>query len=186
MNSPDMGLLSRIASGDQQAFGEIYDQYSAQVMGLLVRLLGQCAEAEDVLQEVFLQIWRSARQYDPERASPRVWIFLIARSRATDRLRRRQYHNSLPSVEPAEIQDPGSEIERSESAGQVREALQRLPESQRSAICLAFYGGHSYESVAREQEVPVGTVKTRIRLGMKQLRSILSKTLKAADHEAKS
>jgi RNA polymerase sigma-70 factor (ECF subfamily) len=180
MNSTDVQLLSRIAAGDQQAFGEFYDRQSSLVLGLLVRLLGNRADADDALQDVFWQVWRSAGQYDSQRASPKAWLCLIARSRATDRLRRRARQPARSVAEPVAFADPAQNLEQSESAVHVREALGELPEAQRSAICLAFYGGRSYDAVAREQQVPVGTIKTRIRLGMQQLRGILRRKLEVS------
>lgn len=175
MNSPDVLLLTQIAAGDRLAFETLYDRYAPQLQGLLLRILRDPADAEDTLQEVFLQVWRTAARFDAARASGKAWLFLIARSRATDRLRRRSATGGSLEGEPAAASDPRHELERVESAGALRTALAQLPEAQRSAICLAYYGGLTYESVAREQGVPVGTIKTRIRLGMQHLRALLSR-----------
>jgi RNA polymerase sigma-70 factor (ECF subfamily) len=180
MNS-DEQLLSQIAAGDSRAFGDFYDRYSAAALGLLSRLLGQRAEAEDVLQEVFLQVWRGARLFNHERASPKAWLFLIVRSRAIDRLRRRRREEIDLKREPVAGFDSTRELDHNESAEHLRKALEQLPEAQRSAICLAFYGGRTYEAVAREQQVPVGTIKTRIRKGMGRLRDILSTILEVGE-----
>lgn len=173
MNSLDVSLISRIAAGDRAAFGEFYDRYAPSIFGLLIRMLHDRAEAEDTLQEVFLQVWRTAVRFDPSRAGPKVWLFLIARSRGTDRLRRRPPVAGSVDDEPTVAAGPETHLERKEAAGVVRAALAELSDAQRSAICQAFYGGQSYEAVAQKEGVPVGTIKTRIRLGMRRLRDML-------------
>lgn len=174
MDSSDQQLLSRIAARDTAAFAEFYDRQAPRLLGWLLRWLGQRGDAEDVLQEVFWQIWSRAGQYDATRATPGVWLFLIARSRALDYLRQRRSSAGAPEgSEPAAAADPCAVLEQTEATQQVREALAQLPEEQRSAISLAFYGGLTYEQVAQRQEIPVGTAKTRIRLGMKRLRALL-------------
>lgn len=176
MTQSDSSILARIAAGDLESFGEFYDQYAPRVWGLLVRILGKTSDAEDVLQEVFWQVWKRAAHYDPERATPLAWLFMIARSRALDLLRRK----SLPSASTTDI-DPSIELNPADSLEQheqhlgIQEALARLPEDQRSAIQLAFYNGLTHEQVAERQQVPLGTAKTRIRLGIQRLRQILQK-----------
>ncbi len=170
----DQELLARIASGDREAFAAFYDRHAPRVLGLLVHLLHDRNEAEDLLQVTFFQVWSRAGQYDAARARPDVWLFLIARSRALDHLGRAR----PPVVEPAEDDlvtsaDPASALERTEASHKVREALAQLPEEQRSAITLAFFGGLTHQQVARHQALPLGTVKTRIRLGMNRLRGLL-------------
>jgi RNA polymerase sigma-70 factor (ECF subfamily) len=174
MNGSDQHLVSRIAEGDTDAFAAFYDRHVAAVFGLLLKLLGQRNDAEDVLQETFYQVWSRARQYDPARSDPRVWLLLIARSRALDHLRRRRIPAGTPGDGALVCEcDPAQLLEQLEAAQGLREALTRLPEEQRSAICLAFYGGLTHEEVARSQAVALGTVKTRIRLGMQRLRRLL-------------
>jgi len=177
MNSLDVSLISRTATGDRSAFAEFYDRYSSSILGLLIRMLHDRSEAEDTLQEVFLQVWRTASRFDASRASPKVWLFLIARSRATDHLRRRAPSAGPVDCEPTTMAGPESQLEKQEAAGVISAALAELPDAQRSAIFQAFYGGHSYEAVARLQGVPVGTIKTRIRLGMHHLRDMLRRKL---------
>ena len=174
MDRSNQELLTCMASGDVTAFTEFFDRHSPRVFSLLCKWLGQRGDAEDVLQETFWQVWTRAGQYDAARSLPEVWLVLIARSRALDYLRRHR-NGAAASLaqEPATLNDPGSDLERDESLRQLRTALADLPEEQRTAINLAFYGGLTHEQVARCQAVPLGTVKTRIRLGMKKLRSLL-------------
>jgi RNA polymerase sigma-70 factor (ECF subfamily) len=174
MECSDQQLVSRIASGDRGAFAEFYDRHAPAVLGLLVRLLGQRADADDVLQDAFLQVWRRAPQYDAGRSTPLGWLILIARSRALDYLRRRRPPNA-PAPETADVAlaDPADGLQWRETAGCVRAALKQLPKEQRSAIGLAFFAGLSHEQVARRLGVPLGTAKTRIRLGIQRLRALL-------------
>ncbi len=174
VETTDQQLLARIACGDRAAFGAFYDRHAADVLGLLVKLLRIHVEAEDVLQEAFWQVWCQAGRYDSGRSSPRVWLILIARSRAMDRMRkRRREPGGAPEGEPTTLVDAADEIQRGESTQLARDALARLPAEQGGAISLAFFGGLTHEQIAQVQGVPLGTVKTRIRLGMKRLREEL-------------
>jgi RNA polymerase sigma-70 factor (ECF subfamily) len=175
MESSDLHLLSRIASGDAGAFAAFYDRHAPVVLGLLVKMLGRRADAEDVLQETFWQVWRQAARYDPARSSPQGWLVLLARSRALDSLRRRRPAGEAPdAADRAADADPAHGLEQGEQARLVETALARLPEEQRRAIRLAFFGGLTHEQVAEQLAVPLGTAKTRIRLGMQRLRGLLA------------
>lgn len=171
----DLQLLSRVAGGDDGAFAALYDRYAARVLGFLVKLLRVRADADDVLQDTFYQVWSKAREYEPSRASPQSWLFLLARSRAIDLLRRRkrQEESVTPKTRAAPA-DPAVLFEEKDAGMRLRDALGKLTDQQRSAIQLAFYGGLTHEEVAARQSVPLGTVKTRIRLGMQRLRSLLA------------
>lgn len=174
MTETDQQLLSRIAAGDEAAFAVLYDRYAARVLGFLMRLLRRRADAEDVLQETFWQVWSKAADFRASRANPLSWLFLLARSRAIDSLRRRRRQDELPSPRPASPPDPAAVVEEQETGSRVRAALATLPEEQRDSILLAFYGGLTHEELAARQRAPLGTVKTRIRLGMQRLRGILA------------
>lgn len=175
MERSNQQLLARIAEGDRDAFAEFYDRHSPRVYRLLLKWLDGRPEAEDVLQEVFWQVWCRAGQYDPERAPPEAWLFLLARSRGTDFLRQHREQTALAHApEPASAHDPVRLIEQAELNEQVHRALAHLPEEQRSAIVLTFYVGLTHEQLARYQGVPLGTAKTRIRLGIERLRCLLS------------
>jgi RNA polymerase sigma-70 factor (ECF subfamily) len=174
MEGEDGELLRRMATGDSAALAAFYDRHAPRVLGLLVRLVADRAEAEDLLQQVFFEVWTRAGQFDPTRSSPTTWLLLIARSRGLDRARRRSVTVGLAGVaEPVTRAEVGAELERSETGQQVAAALARLPEEQRQAILLAFHGGLTHEEIARQLGLPLGTVKSRIRIGMQRLRELL-------------
>jgi RNA polymerase sigma-70 factor (ECF subfamily) len=163
-----------MADGETSALGMIFDRYGSRVLGLLVRYVRRREDAEDLLQATFCEAWRRAPSFDPGRSRLEAWLFLIARSRALDHLRsRRAVADELEKREPVFEHDPACEIERTETSDQLRDALLRLPDDQRRAIELAFYMGLTHDQIARKIDAPVGTVKTRIRLGMSRLRSLL-------------
>jgi RNA polymerase sigma-70 factor (ECF subfamily) len=179
-SAADEDLLRRIAGGSNEALATFYDRYSGLVWGLLRRMLGENGEAEEVLQEAFLQIWRDAGRYNPERATPRGWLFLIARSRALDRLRKRA---ALQRREEATAREESGRavaplgsrrLEHLESRRRVSSALERLPREQRRVIELAFFHGLSQTEIAARLGAPLGTVKSRALLGMKRLRQIFA------------
>jgi len=174
MDVSDQDLLRAIASGDRAAFGAFYDRHAPRVLGLLVRLVRHRADADEVLQDTFWQVWTQAGQYDPDRAAPQAWLVLIARSRAFDLLRRRA-RRTEPAIErePCRCHDAAGELAAAESSREVHAAVSRLPDEQRQAVWLAFFGGLTHDQIARQQGIPLGTVKTRIRLGMRRLREML-------------
>lgn len=132
------------------------------------------AAAEDVLQDAFLELWRRASQFDSARASGVGWLALIARSRALDQLRKRKPQSeSTGTFEHLSIPDAMPQLHERESAEATRQALERLPKEQRDAIVMSYYGGLSHQAIAHRTELPLGTVKTRIRLGMQRLRDAL-------------
>jgi RNA polymerase sigma-70 factor (ECF subfamily) len=179
----DEDLVRRTAAGEPDAFADLFDRHSPRVLGLLVKLLGSRGEAEEVLQEVFLQVWSRAADYDPRRAGVGGWLLLLARSRALDRIRSRRsrVHRERTAHEDA-VLDRGMRenpvgtrrLEAEERSSQVFSALGELPEEQRRAVELAFFEGLSHSQIARRMEAPLGTVKSRILLGMKKLRQTLS------------
>jgi RNA polymerase sigma-70 factor, ECF subfamily len=179
-DDPDVDLVRRIAGGCGDALGVFYDRYSSLVWGLLRRMLGESGEAEEVLQEAFLQVWRDADRFDPERASPRGWLLLIARSRALDRLRKRaaiQRREEALAQETAgrAVTPLGSRrLEHRERRRRIGSALDRLPREQRRVIELAFFHGLSQTEIAAHLGAPLGTVKSRALLGMKKLREIFA------------
>jgi len=174
MERTDQELLSMMAAGDSSAFGVFFDRYSSRVLGLLVKFVRRREDAEDLLQATFCEIWRRAPSFDPSRSCCDSWLFLIARSRALDYLRIRRPTAELAAVpEPATDHDLTGGLELVEASDRLHEALQRLPEEQRRAIELAFFAGLTHEQIAGELEAPLGTIKTRIRLGMNRLRDSL-------------
>jgi RNA polymerase sigma-70 factor (ECF subfamily) len=162
-------LIRRLVAGDQHALGDLYDKCAGLVNALALRVLRDAADAEDVVQEVFVQAWRQAARFDPARGTPEAWLCTIARSRALDRLRRRAARRE----ESGEQAPPAVATPRNEEALAVRKALDGLSEVQRRALELAYYEGLTQSEIAARLGEPLGTVKTRIRSAMIRLRETL-------------
>ena len=174
-------LLERVAGGDETAFGRLYDALSARVFGLILRVLVDRAQSEEVLQEVFLEVWQSASRFAPNKGQGRTWVLTIAHRRAVDRVRASQSsrdRDTRVGIRELEIEfDEVSEtVEARDEHRRITTALARLTELQRQAILLAYYGGYSHREVAEKLAVPIGTVKTRLRDGMIRLRDELGVT----------
>lgn len=167
-------LLEQIARGDREAFTRLYDRYAPLVFTFAVGLLRVRSEAEDLLQEVFLQIWRQANTYRQGRGSPEAWMITITRSRAIDKLRsiRRRDRSVLSSEEPSRAEGggmlAGGALE-SEARLTVQGALAGLPEAQRIVLELAYFDGLTQSEIAARLGEPLGTVKTRIRAAIQRL-----------------
>lgn len=180
----DVACVARAASGDSAALSALYDAHARAVFSLALRVVGDEADAEDVLQEVFTQAWRQASRYDASRGSVAAWLLTMARTRAIDRLRaRRARPDTATSMGEqawldlsAPVVDPGDALAASRDAERLREALRELPLLQRLAIELAYFEGLSQSEIAERLEQPLGTVKTRIRLGLLKLRDSLSRS----------
>jgi RNA polymerase sigma-70 factor (ECF subfamily) len=180
-DAEDAELLRAVARGDEAAFARVYDRYSAILLGLMLRILRSRPEAEDVLQEVFLQVWQQARSFDPARGRAFTWLATLARSRAIDRLRavdsreRAAQRSAEEGRPPAEERQGGAEEDaiRAERAEAVRVALAELPEEQRQVLVLAYLDGMSQSEIAAAKNQPLGTVKTRTRTGLKRLSEAL-------------
>lgn len=175
----DPSLLRLIAERQPEALGALYDRYAATLLGLGKRILGSGADAEEVLQEVFLHIWNNAGRYDPGRSSVSTWLILITRSRAIDRLRTRKVvertHETSAQENPPEDASPeGAEnVFIRERRERVQCELEKLPPEQRQVLEMAFYEGLSQSEIAGKTELPLGTVKTRTLLAMRKLRGAL-------------
>ena len=175
MASPGTDLVRRMAGGDREAFAAFYDAYSPLAFGLIRRVVGDADEAADVLQEVFLELWRSAASYDPRRGTPEAWVTVRARSRGIDRVRsvrRREEMLATPLAEGAAT-PPADTVVDTENRETVHGALGVLPANQREVLELAYFRGLSQSEISRRLGQPLGTVKTRMRLGMERLRSLL-------------
>ena len=171
-------LVQRAAVGDQTGLAELYDATSHLVFGLALRILGDRTEAEDAVVEVYAQAWRSAHSYDPHRGTPASWLLTLTRSRAIDMLRARRRERATDPIESAgavQADTPTPEDATAEAERQhlVRRALQELNSEQRHAIELAYFAGLSHTEIAVQLGQPLGTIKTRIRLGMMRLRESL-------------
>ena len=174
----DRQLLAAIGERRCEALGRLFDHHGAAVHGLLERMLGRCGEAEEVLQEVFLWVWEHADRYDATRSSVRGWLLVIARSRALDVLRsdksRRAREEGVERERPRCYEPvPLAGIEEAERRRRLLSALEVLPAEQRQCIELAFFGGLSHTQIASKLGQPLGTVKSRIQLGMAKLRGAL-------------
>lgn len=179
----DLRLIERIAGGDQVALGELYDRFSNLLLALSRRILGDTSEAEEILQEVFLQVWSQAGRYDGRRSSVSTWLVLITRSRSIDRLRSRQVKDRTlvgfqqeKAGQHTSPQGPKSVL-YTERRRRLRQELARLPEEQRRVLELAFFDGMTQSEIAGSTGIPLGTVKTRTLLAMKKLRKALESEL---------
>jgi RNA polymerase sigma-70 factor (ECF subfamily) len=172
-------LITRIAAGDRDAFSRFYDLLAPTAFGLIRRVLRDPEAAAEVLQEVFWQVWREAPQYDPARGSPEAWLVMRARTRAIDRLRsiRRRDRTFVAPVDESVARSSDEPAENpavvAEDRRLVQTALAQLPEPQRRVIELAFFDGLTQSEIATRLGEPLGTVKTRARLGLERLRSAL-------------
>ena len=173
----DVNLLHAIARRDEAALASLYDRYRLILFGLLVRILGSREEAEDILQEVFIQVWRRAADFDEQRGKPFTWLVTLARSRAIDRLRQLSARERLATANaqeaPAEASDAAADAYRSEQKEIVSGALAQLPQDQRQTLLLAYFEGLTQSEIAKRLGAPLGTVKTRMRAGMIKLRELL-------------
>jgi len=174
----DILLLKAIAARDEAALAQLYDRYRTILFGLLMRILNNREEAEDVLQEVFLQVWRKAADFDESRGRPFTWLVTLARSRGIDRLRtiasRERVAEAGAREVSEEISDAATDAFKSEQRGLVSDALAKLPDEQKRPIMLAYFDGLTQSEIATHLGSPLGTVKTRMRTGMIRLRELLA------------
>lgn len=177
----DPKLIAQVVKGDHQAFSQLYDQSSALLFTLALRILGNRDEAAELLQDIYLEVWRKVARYDVGRGTPMAWLVTLTRSRAVDRLRARAsktppvVDSTEPSLDhlPDQSPDPFEIQADHELRNAVGKALAELPEAQRQALELAYYEGLSHTDIAARLNQPVGTIKTRIKLGMNKLRAAL-------------
>jgi RNA polymerase sigma-70 factor (ECF subfamily) len=166
-----------MTAGDREAFSRFYDRYAPLVYPLILRVVRDRSDAADVLQDVFWEAWQGASAYDPARGTPEAWM--ITRTRAIDRVRavrRRSATFVRPADEglaPAPVEAGGDAAEPAEDRGIIRTALQALPQPQGEVIELAYYAGLTQTEIAERTRQPLGTVKTRIRLGLERLRDVV-------------
>ena len=179
-HDPCGSLISRVARRDRDALRALYDALAGQALAVGLRMLGSRSEAEEVLQDVFFDVWERSGSFDPERGSGRTWLLSIMRNRSLDRLRRRRVINRtldevrLDEPPPApEIGGPHGELERRQERDRVRAALADLSDAQRQALHLAYFEGLSQSEIAERLHEPLGTVKSRIRAAMERLAHLL-------------
>ena len=176
----DERLIARVVEGDRGAFEMLYDRYASTVLGLALRMLGDREVAEDAVQEIFWRVWRRLGSFDRSRAFA-PWLFGIAHNYCIDELRRRKvrpqsvYEDDENPIlsEIADEADVGESALLAEQGRLVRSALEQLPEEQRQTLLLAYFGGLTQQEIAVKLGNPLGTVKTRMRLGLQKLRAVL-------------
>jgi RNA polymerase sigma-70 factor (ECF subfamily) len=173
----EAALVKRMAGGDQTALRQLYQRYAGRVHAIAQRCLGVRSDAEEIVQETFVEAWRRARDFDEQRGSVGAWLTTIARTRAIDRLRSRSsairasVASAIEAPDPAP--SPGDAAMQRQMQERVRRALETLPEEQRQALELAYFEGLSHSEIAERTSQPLGTVKTRVRLGMEKLEALL-------------
>ena len=168
--SPDLATVTAMKSGDQSAIAELYDRYSSIVYAVALRVLGDTMAAEDVLQEVFLQLWRNPGAFDAARGNLAAWLAVIARNRAIDALRRRKPETDIEDVIVSVAPDLAANADRTRAAEKVRGVLQDMAPAQRAALEMAYFEGLTHSEIASKTGEPLGTIKTRIRAGLMALR----------------
>lgn len=178
-NCSDADLISRISKSDEAALALLYDRYRTILFGLLFRILRNRSEAEDILQEVFVQLWQQAKHFDKDRGKAFNWLVTITHSRAIDRLRFLKTRTLATEKHiTGKLLYTDSKIEQNlilqGRQKLVRTALNRLPENQRSLLLMAYFDGYSQQEISEQVKIPLGTVKTRMRMGMIKLRETLN------------
>lgn len=173
-------LLQRVQTGDRSAFSELYDALAPVVFGVVKRVLRDPAMSEEVTQEVFLEIWKTADRFDPERAKASTWAVTLARRRAVDRVRHEQSQRNR--VEALSHQPTGASVDLEDTVvssldtERVTRALAQLPDDQREVITLAFLNGLAHGAIAEQLDLPLGTVKGRVRGGLRRLRDLIGES----------
>jgi RNA polymerase sigma-70 factor (ECF subfamily) len=178
----DASLAARLAAGDDHALAEVFDRFGALVYSAAVGIVGDGSSAQDVVQDVFVELWRSPGRYDPDAGSLRTYLTVLARNRALDlvrselrRIARQQRHYRLTPVEGP--RPPVEEVLAADIACTVREAIKRLPDPQRRVIELAYFEGMTSREVALAEAIPEGTAKSRLRLALAKLETMLDRQL---------
>jgi RNA polymerase sigma-70 factor (ECF subfamily) len=170
----DLALVTASRSGDRGAMTALYDRYSSIVYSVALRVLQDTGAAEDVLQDIFMQLWRNPGAFDASRGNMVAWLAVITRNRAIDALRRRRPENDIEDLVVSVEHDLASEADRSRTMHKVRGALQAMPTPQRSALEMAYFEGLTHSEIAGKTGEPLGTIKTRIRTGLLALRKALA------------
>jgi len=177
----DRTLIQQVGIGDRKAFGILYDRYKTLVFSLAIKITGSHETAEDITLDVFTQIWEKANKYQPEKGSVKGWIASIARYRSIDTLRRRNVRQDInrlrwPNVQLEQLpsnHNPGEAFELEVTRRKVSDAINRLPKNQQDVLAMAYFKGYTHRQIAEALNEPLGTIKTRIRLGLQKLRQIL-------------
>jgi len=166
----DGHLMSAIRAGNQDAMAHLYDRYSPIVYSVALRVLGDTTAAEDVLQEIFLQLWRNPSSFDASRGNLAPWLAVIARNRALDIVRKRRPQTEIEETTVFVDVDLATDAERQRMTTKIRSTLQQMPAAQRRALEMAYFEGYSHSEISEKTGEPLGTIKTRIRTGLMLLR----------------
>jgi RNA polymerase sigma-70 factor, ECF subfamily len=174
----DAGLMARVAVGDERALQMVYERYSPLVYGLARRVTASTAHAEEITQEVFVYLWQNPDRFDSERGTLRAFLGAVTHRRAVDEVRRNTRRNAREDRVGSDVSnvvtvDPGDDLERSQLAERVRAAVSSLPAEQCEAVLLAYFGGCTFRQVAERLDIPEGTAKSRLRLGLGKLAVLL-------------
>ncbi len=178
LDAADSDLISLVAGGDGPALMTLYDRYNRPAFGLAFRILGDAATAEEVVQDAFLSLWRNAKSFDTGRGGVKTWLMTIIHNRAIDRLRAAASRGATVELEVADYagvsSDPWEDVTDRLDGESVRAAVAELPADQRTAIELAYFGGLTHQEIAARLDAPLGTVKGRLRLGLRKLATSLA------------
>ena len=174
MVSNDANLVAAIRSGEESGMAALYDRYSGVVYAVALRVLGDTGAAEDVLQEVFMQLWRNPNLFDSNRGNLAPWLAVITRNRAIDVLRKRKPETDIADVVVSVQPDLDGDAGRTQAMAKVRSTLSSMPSAQRDALEMAYFEGLSHSEIAAKTGEPLGTIKTRIRAGLLTLRKTFS------------
>src|SRR5271168_4999269 len=169
----DTALVTKVEQGDQDAMAVLFDRYSGMVFSVALRVLKDSGQAEDVMQDIFIQIWKKPGAFVSGRGSLGAWLVVVTRNRAIDSLRRRRPTDSVEDVVLASSTDLGAEAERNTLMEKVRAYMHQLPPEQRKSVEMAYFEGLSHSEIAEKTGDPLGTVKTRIRLALITLRKAM-------------
>jgi len=170
----DSMLISRIRAGDEDALAALHDRYSQVVYSVALRVLGETTQAEDILQEIFVQLWRNPQTFDSNRGSLGAWLAVITRHRAIDQLRRRRPESDIEDVIVAVDTRLEQTTDRNMAIAKIRAVVERLPAEQRKPLEMAFFEGLTHSEIASKTGEPLGTIKTRIRSALLTLRKALA------------
>ena len=178
LNGTDADLIAMVGAGDGPALMSLYDRYNRQAFGLAFRIMGDAANAEEVVQDAFVALWRNAAAFDQTRGGVKSWLLTIVHNRAIDRLRAASSRGGTVELEVADYagitNDPWDAVADTLDGAQVRQAVAELPEDQRQAIELAYFQGLTHQEISTHYGIPLGTVKGRLRLGLKKLGATLA------------
>jgi len=173
----DEQIAAQLKEGETAAVGRLYDRYGRLAYSLALRILNDRSAAEDVVQDAFMNVWRSARSYDTSRGNLRTWLLTIVHNRAIDQVRgmaRIRPEADLQAIQStAQVPDAWEALAADLERKQIQEAFAQLPDAQRETLELAYFGGYTHAEIARRMDVPLGTVKGRMRMGLEKIRSFL-------------